>query len=53
MLIAMLQGRADPTLDGVADYTRLLAAALDDAGVDVVPVAVPGSPGSVDRKSVV
>ncbi|MCO1656184.1 glycosyltransferase [Pseudonocardia humida] len=45
----MLQGRADPARDGVADYTRLLGAALVDAGVDVEAVTVPGSLPSVLR----
>jgi glycosyltransferase involved in cell wall biosynthesis len=40
--IAMVQGRADPALDGVADYTRRLTEALRDGGVDVVGVPFDG-----------
>lgn len=38
----MVQGRADPERDGVADYTRLLTAALAEVGVEVVPVRFDG-----------
>lgn len=38
----MVQGRADPERDGVADYVRHLAAALTAAGDEVVPVPVAG-----------
>jgi glycosyltransferase involved in cell wall biosynthesis len=38
----MVQGRADPERDGVADYVRHLTAALRDAGEEVVPVPVLG-----------
>ena len=40
--IAMVQGRADPEKDGVADYVRHLSAALTAAGEEVVPVPVLG-----------
>ena len=36
----MVQGRADPERDGVADYARHLCAALTATGVEVVPVPV-------------
>ena len=42
MRVAMVQGRADPGRDGVADYTRHLTAALVESGVDVVPVPFEG-----------
>ncbi len=42
MRVAVVQGRADPERDGVADYTRLLTAALGDVGVEVVPVPFDG-----------
>ena len=38
----MVQGRADPETDGVADYVRHLSAALTAAGEEVVPVPVLG-----------
>ena len=38
----MVQGRADPERDGVADYVRHLSAALTAAGEEVVPVPVVG-----------
>jgi glycosyltransferase involved in cell wall biosynthesis len=38
----MVQGRAEPERDGVADYVRHLTEALHAAGVDVVPVPVQG-----------
>jgi glycosyltransferase involved in cell wall biosynthesis len=38
----MVQGRADPERDGVADYVRHLTAALRTAGEDVVDVPVTG-----------
>ncbi|MEV0397293.1 glycosyltransferase family 4 protein [Polymorphospora rubra] len=44
--VAMVCGADDPALDGVADYTRRLAAALHDVDVHVSPVAVvPRRPG--------
>ena len=42
-----MHGRADPSLDGVADYTARLARALAEHGVDVVDVPVdPGPRGT-------
>jgi glycosyltransferase involved in cell wall biosynthesis len=38
----MVQGRADPRRDGVADYARHLTAALRAAGEEIVPVPVAG-----------
>ena len=38
----MVQGRAEPERDGVADYVRHLCAALTAAGEEVVPVPVVG-----------
>lgn len=47
--VALVHGRADPALDGVADYTVRLATALRDHGLDVVDVAVdPGPRGTRD-----
>ncbi len=45
----MVQGRADPERDGVADYARHLTAALRDAGEDVVPVPVLGPREAAER----
>jgi glycosyltransferase involved in cell wall biosynthesis len=36
----MVQGRAEPERDGVADYVRHLTEALQAVGVDVIPVPV-------------
>ncbi|HZG92826.1 MAG TPA: glycosyltransferase [Pseudonocardia sp.] len=49
MVIAMVQGAADPRRDGVADYTRNLVGALRAAGEAVEPVPTGGSPASVLR----
>ena len=38
----MVQGHAEPELDGVADYVRRLTAALSEAGEEVVAVPVRG-----------
>ena len=46
--IAMVQGRADPERDGVADYVRHLSAALTAAGEEVVPVPVLGPREAAD-----
>ena len=45
----MVQGRADPERDGVADYVRHLTAALEDAGDEVVPVPVVGVRAAAER----
>ncbi len=42
MRIAVVQGRADPERDGVADYVRHLSAAVTDAGEEVVAVPFTG-----------
>ena len=47
--IAMVQGRADPERDGVADYVRHLTAALRDAGENVLPVPVLGPREAAER----
>jgi glycosyltransferase involved in cell wall biosynthesis len=45
----MVQGRADPERDGVADYVRHLTAALRAAGDDVLPVPVLGPREAAER----
>ena len=45
----MVQGRADPERDGVADYVRHLTAALRDAGENVLPVPVLGPREAAER----
>src|SRR4051794_4307780 len=45
----MVQGRADPERDGVADYVRHLSAALTAAGDEVVPVPVVGPREAAQR----
>ena len=45
----MVQGRADPERDGVADYVRHLTAALRDAGAEIVPVPVLGAREAAER----
>jgi glycosyltransferase involved in cell wall biosynthesis len=45
----MVQGRADPERDGVADYVRHLSAALTAAGEEVVPVPVVGPREAAER----
>jgi glycosyltransferase involved in cell wall biosynthesis len=45
----MVQGRADPERDGVADYVRHLTVALTDAGEEVVPVPVLGPREAAQR----
>ena len=45
----MVQGRADPERDGVADYVRHLSAALTAAGEEVVPVPVAGVAEAAQR----
>ena len=45
----MVQGRADPERDGVADYVRHLTAALDAAGVEAMPVPVGGLRETAER----
>ena len=48
MRVALVHGRADPALDGVADYTARLAGALREQSLDVVDVAVdPGPRGAL------
>jgi glycosyltransferase involved in cell wall biosynthesis len=47
MRIALVQGRADPERDGVADYTANLARALRAAGTAVATVETGGSPREV------
>jgi glycosyltransferase involved in cell wall biosynthesis len=45
----MVQGRADPERDGVADYVRHLTAALRDVGEEIVPVPVLGPREAAER----
>jgi glycosyltransferase involved in cell wall biosynthesis len=45
----MVQGRADPEKDGVADYVRHLSAALTASGEEVVPVPVLGPREAASR----
>jgi hypothetical protein len=47
--IAIVQGRADPERDGVADYVRHLTAALRDLGEEVPPVPVLGPREAAER----
>jgi glycosyltransferase involved in cell wall biosynthesis len=45
----MVQGRADPERDGVADYVRHLSASLREAGDEVLPVPVLGPREAAER----